>query len=134
MRPTFRIRKSILLLAFMFSVLPTTVDAALIRIVKVNVSYESTTIRHRTPAQYSDVVDAVFDGATNLFTLNFSKAVSGCEVTIYKDDAPVISETYGDVTAGTSYCFDLSVYGSGEYEIVVSTEADEDITCGLTIE
>lgn len=79
-----RIRKSLFVLTLMLILLPTTIDAAFIRLVRINIAFDGFSDRHRAPVQYSDAADAAFDGATNVFTLVFNVAASEADVTIYK--------------------------------------------------
>lgn len=47
---------------------------------------------------------------------------------------PVVVKAYSDVEAGLAYSFDLSEYGAGQYEVVMSTDMEEDLRCSFVIE
>lgn len=133
-RTVFKFRKSLLAMALVLTMFPTTIDAAFIRLVRINIAFDDFSDRRRAPAQYSDAAEAVFDGATNVFTLVFNIDASEAVITIYKDGVPVIAEAYSGVETGAAYSFDLSEYGAGQYEVVVDAGMEEDLRCGFMIE
>jgi len=153
MKRTIRRMKKILsMVALMLTMLPATINASdvvttspvttipratLIRITIVNIAdYEGKVERpHRAPARYTDIVEATFDGETNILGFEFYKPLSGVVITISKDGAPVHSEICGDVYEGSTCSFPLSEYGAGQYEIEISTEdLDTELYCSFSVE
>ena len=153
MKRTIRRMKKILsMVALMLTMLPAAVNAGdvvttspvttipratLIRITIVNIAdYEGKVERpHRAPARYTDIVEATFDGETNILGFEFYKPLSGVVITISKDGVPVHSEICGDVYEGSTCSFPLSEYGVGQYEIEIAAEdLGAELYCSFSVE
>lgn len=147
-----RMKRNLTMMALMLTMLPAAVNAGdvvttspittipcttLIRITIVNkADYEEKVERpHRAPARYTDIVEATFDGETNILGFEFYKPLSGVVITISKDGTPVHSEIRGDVYEGSTCSFPLSEYGAGQYEIEISAEdLDTELYCSFSVE
>lgn len=147
-----RMKRNLTMMALMLTMLPAAVNAGdvvttspittipcttLIRITIVNkADYEEKVERpHRAPARYTDIVEATFDGETNILGFEFYKPLSDVVITISKDGVPVHSEICGDVYEGSTCSFPLSEYGAGQYEIEISAEdLDTELYCSFSVE
>lgn len=82
---------------------------------------------HRVPPRnISRDVAAFFDLSTGLLNIFFYSDALNVEIEIYKDDSLVISNTMS-VGVGDDAAFDLSSFGSGDYEIIIFGVGDEDL-------
>ena len=145
-----RMKRNLPMVALMLTMLPAAINAGdvvttspvttipcatLIRITKINVAYDEPFIIHRAPARYTDIVEATFDGETNILGFEFYKSLSSAVITISKDGALVHSEICGDVYEGSTCSFPLSEYGAGQYEIEIAAEdLDAELYCSFSVE
>ena len=81
---------------------------------------------HRAPAHYSNEAAAYWNAETGLLSVSFYSESDEVTISIYKDDE-LIEETFCPVSYGDVVNFDLSSYGNGDYQIVISGLADDDL-------
>ncbi len=146
-----RMKRNLPMVALMLTMLPATVNASdvvttspvttiqratLIKVIMLSFDdIEDKPLKHRAPARYTDIVEATFDGETNILGFEFYKPLSGVVITISKDGAPVHSEICGDVNDGSTCSFPLSEYGAGQYEIEIAAEdLDTELYCSFSVE
>ncbi len=83
---------------------------------------------HRMPPHYSPLASAEWDEETGNLSITFNTESDEVCVCIYKDDTLVIEETLS-VIEGDTVSYDLSTYGTGDYQIII-TGLGEDILYG----
>ena len=83
---------------------------------------------HLMPPHYSPLASAEWDEETGNLSITFNTESDEVCVCIYKDDTLVIEETLS-VIEGDTVSYDLSTYGTGDYQIVI-TGLGEDILYG----
>lgn len=82
---------------------------------------------HRVPPRnFSREASAHFDHATGQLDIFFYADAPIAEIEIYKDGSLVTSKTRS-VCVGDEETFDLSSFGSGDYEIIIIGIGDEDL-------
>jgi len=83
---------------------------------------------HRIPAHYSPLAFAEWDEETGCLSIAFNAESGETSVCVYKNDTLVIEETLS-VMEGDTVTYDLSSYGEGDCQIVI-TGLGEDILYG----
>ena len=83
---------------------------------------------HLAPPHYSPLASAEWDEETDCLSITYNAESDEMCVCIYKDDTLVIEETLSVMEGGT-VTYDLSSYGEGDYQIVI-TGLGEDILYG----
>lgn len=79
---------------------------------------------HLAPRHYSHLVSAVWDDETGILTLLFNTGADEACISVYKDDTLVIEETR-PVFEGEVMLLDLSSYGAGDYQVVITGMGDD---------
>lgn len=83
---------------------------------------------HLAPGHFSPLASAEWDEETGNLSITFNAESDEVCVCIYKDETLVIEETLS-VIEGDTVNYDLSSYGEGDYQIVI-TGLGEDILYG----
>lgn len=73
----------------------------------------------RMPAHYSHLVNANWNKAVGSLSVSFFTSTTQAVISIYKDET-LIEETTCQVSVGDIIEFDLSIYGSGDYQLVIT--------------
>ena len=79
---------------------------------------------HRAPACFSNEAVGHLDPKNGTFSITFYVEIPCAEIEIYKDGVLVTTDSRS-LCIGDTAIFDLSIYGSGEYEVVVAIEEDD---------
>jgi len=88
---------------------------------------------HRDSGCYSDLAFAYYDTATGLLSITFNAEADNTSIYIYQNDTLII-ETTRSIYIGDVVTFDLSAYGTGDYQIVITDFGDEDLYGYLSVE
>lgn len=81
---------------------------------------------HWAPAHYSNLAYAVWDVETGLLTVGFNAQADCVTISIYKDEV-LIEEDCCSVGDSSEFIFNLSSYGSGDYQIVITGLGNTDL-------
>lgn len=122
-----RILKKPLVVAMMlgFALVSTSVDASDGKSLKIeNLDNKENYYPHRAPARYSIKAVGHLDSTKGIFNISFFVDVPCAEIEIYKDGVLVTTDSRS-LCIGDTAIFDLSMYGSGEYQVVVGIEEDD---------
>lgn len=88
---------------------------------------------HRDSGCYSDLAFAYYDTETGLLSITFNAEADNTSISIYQNDTLII-ETTRSVFIGDVVTFDLSYYGTGDYQIVITGIDDDELYGDLSIE
>ncbi len=102
--------------------------AGTIRVTKVGNDNKKTQFPHLMPPHFSPLASAEWDEETGNLSVTFNAESEEVCVCIYKDDTLVMEETLSAMV-GDTVNYDLSSYGEGDYQIVI-TGLGEDILYG----
>lgn len=102
--------------------------AGTIRVTRVKKDNKKTQFPHLMPPHFSPLACAEWDEESANLSITFNAESDEVCVCIYKDDTLVIEETLS-VMEGDMLSYDLSTYGTGDYQIVI-TGLGEDILYG----
>ena len=83
---------------------------------------------HLAPGLYSWLASAIWDEETGSLSITYNADSDGVCVCIYKEDTLLIEDSLS-VFEGYEVTYDLSTYGTGDYQIVI-TGLGEDILYG----
>ena len=81
---------------------------------------------HRDINSYSDAAIAYWDSGLGELCICFNMEAEEVTISIYKDGI-LVTESIRPTAIGDEACFDLSSYGNGEYQIVISGIGDNDL-------
>lgn len=73
----------------------------------------------RIPTHYSHLVNANWDKSVGSLSVNFFTSTTQAVISIYKGEV-LIEETTCQISMGDIIEFDLSMYGSGDYQLVIT--------------
>ena len=102
--------------------------AGTIKVTKKGNDNKESEFPHRIPPHFSPLASAEWDEETECLSITYNAESDEMCVCIYKDDTLVIEETLSVMEGGT-VTYDLSSYGEGDYQIVI-TGLGEDILYG----
>lgn len=80
--------------------------------------------KHLAPGHYSRLASAVWDEETGILSLLFNTGSDEVCISVYKDDTLVVEETR-PVFEGEVMVLDLSSYGAGDYQVVITGMGDD---------
>lgn len=80
--------------------------------------------KHLAPGHYSRLASAIWDEEIGNLSITFNAESDEVCVCIYKDDTLVIEETR-PVFEGEVMLLDLSSYGAGDYQVVITGMGDD---------
>ena len=86
---------------------------------------------HLAPPHYSPLASAEWDEETGNLSITFNAESDEVCVCIYKDDTLVIEEALS-VMEGDMLSYDLSTYGIGDYQIVITGLNDDTLFGSFT--
>ena len=112
---------TLLLAAMMLGIpmLQSEMFAGNVRVTKVKHDNKESVFPHLAPGHYSRLASATWDEETGLLAVMFNAESEEVGISIYKDDM-LIEEDTCPVSEGTVLTFDLSYYGDGDYQIVIT--------------
>ena len=73
----------------------------------------------RMPAHYSHLATAFWNQAAGSLSVNFFTSSTQAVIAVYKDEA-LIEETTCQISMGDTIGLDLSMYGNGDYQLVIT--------------
>ena len=109
--------------------LPTVVYGGKIRVVCNNNNDNDNTdleYPHRVPAHYSHLAVAYWDAETSELSIGFNADAADVTISIYRDDA-LVDEVNGSISVGDEISFNLSSYGTGDYQVVITGIGNDDL-------
>lgn len=83
----------------------------------------------RSPSQNSYAINAIFYSDSEFLHISFQEDLGYGSIVIYRNGNEIVNEN-PLMNLGDSVIYNLSEYGCGEYEIVITT-ADNEIYVGL---
>lgn len=83
----------------------------------------------RSPSQNSYAINAIFYSDSEFLHISFQEDLGYGRIAIYRNGNEIVNEN-PLMNLGDSVIYNLSEYGCGEYEIVITT-ADNEIYVGL---
>lgn len=105
---------------------PYSMIGANVKVVKQPKQNQEELFIRRAPANYSDAAIAYLNTESGILGILFMIEVPSVEIEIYKEGILVITENRS-LSIGDNVDFDLSVYGRGEYQFIISNTGEEDL-------
>ena len=81
---------------------------------------------HRVPAHYSHLAVAYWDAETSELSIGFNADAADVTISIYRGDA-LVDEANGSISVDDEISFNLSSYGTGDYQVVITGIGNDDL-------
>jgi len=81
---------------------------------------------HLAPPHYSNLASAYWDAVTGVLSVSFYDDADEVTISIYKDDT-LVTGTTCSVSMDDVINFNLSSYGSGDYQIVITGMGNDNL-------